>query len=225
MIMGAWGLGKKSGGPELLEYVVTNATQYSSNWNTSYQYIGAYLDTGYKVTPQTTLEVECGWNEYQSQSWDSPVGSGASGVWNNSLVAIFRSWGHPYQLEARLLHVGYAELHGVAISAPTEMMKFILGPQDGFKFWGEDGSLLYSEPPHTPPATGAQYSLYIGATNYGGTMVNPMIGRIRRVTISENGNVVKNFLAAKSEGVCGFWESIVGTFHQSESATAFTEGV
>jgi hypothetical protein len=84
---------KPASGPELLDFVRTNATQYSSNWNASYSYTGAYIDTGYKVTPQTTLEVECGWDEYQSNSWDAPVGSGASGVWNNSLVAVaFPKW-------------------------------------------------------------------------------------------------------------------------------------
>lgn len=216
---------KPASGPELLDFVRTNATQYSSNWNASYSYTGAYIDTGYKVTPQTTLEIECGWDEYQAQSWDSPVGSGASGVWNNSLVATFPKWDRPMNPCAFLLNKGYAQGGSVVVPPPTGMMRFLLGPQDGFKFWDENGTLLYAEDPITPPATGAQYNLYIGGTNYNGKFVNPMIGRIRRVTISESGTTIKNFLAAKSEGFCGFYETIGGTFQSSASATAFTEGV
>ena len=215
--------GGGKGGVSIIDSVFTNATQYSSNWTTSYPYVGAYIDTGYKVNPQTTIEVECGWNEYQAQSWDSPIGSGANGVWNGSLVAIFPKWDHPMNPYGSLLNKSYAESGSVSLQAPTEIIRFLLGPQDGFKFWTESGTLLYSENPKTPPSSGAKYSLYIGATNYGGTMVNPMIGRIRRVTLSENGTTVKNYLSAKFEGVCGFFETVGGVFSSSESSIAFTE--
>ena len=111
---------------------------------------------------------------------------------------------------------------GVAIDLKRHVFDFNFKTSSGARGFTIDGGSVVNTTLSGSPTKTANYSLYLGATRNGASSYKYICShRIYSCQMYEDGEIVRDFIPAVSEGVAGLYDLVYGVFYPSATATAY----
>ena len=187
-----------------LEYVESHATTAAD---------GQHVDTGYKVTQQTSVEVDFQFTDTTNHTWMGLLGSRGAGPGYESracFICMDGKWRFDWvdtHSETTMLSDALAR-HQLVMSGGTASL--------------EDGTSI------TIPRTMSSnpYDLYLFSLNTGGSQSTCCNARIYSAKIAEGGVPQMNLVPARrdSDGAVGLYDTVGGSFHPGEGTGSLVAG-
>lgn len=187
-----------------LEYVESHATTASD---------GQYVDTAYKVTQQTSIEVDFQYTNLSNHTWMALLGSRGAGPSYESRVCFMYTngkWREDWVNTQNEVAVG-----------SDELARHVLHMKGGTATLDDGTTITISR-----TMTSNELDLYLFAINTGGTHSTCCNARIYSARITEGDAPQRDFVPARreSDGAVGLYDTVGGSFYQAEGTGALIAG-
>ena len=176
----------------------------------------AYIDTGYKPSPltRTVVDYQILADKNQNPVFGLQYGNLFYNVYRNSSI----QWAYAFQNDS-----GNWVSTGVATDLKRHVFDFNFRTASGARGFTIDGGSVVNTTLSGSPTKTANYSLFLGATRSGASSYNYICShKIYSCQMYEDGEIVRDFIPAVSEGVAGLFDLMGGAFYPSATATAYS---